>query len=156
MQQAELYYNETCRRAAEQERARQHFDTVSITTLGFAGILLGLSPVAGANWSNYSIYPFGASAFAFIVVAAATILGLWSRGNEFQPNLKNLHRNVMSKKYDDECLMLWSAKFMTKTVLKNKKPLRIKACCLRAAFIALAVEALGVIAIFALGVYLRP
>jgi hypothetical protein len=77
---------------------------------------------------------------------------LWLRNWEFQPNLSELAKNIKSLKYEDEALILWAAKWMSDAVANNKRPLRIKARCLRAAYICLSIEALSIMTIFSLGV----
>jgi len=154
MNQAELYYTEACRRTEEQHKTRQHFDTIAIAVLGFAGILLSLTPFAASKWSAYSIYPTISMSIAFVVIAASMVYSLWLRNWEFQPNLSELDKNVKSLEYEDETLVLWSAKWMSDAVANNKRPLRIKAICLRIAYIFLSIEAFSLIVIFSLGVYL--
>ena len=156
MEKAELYYSEVRRRTDEQCQARQHFDTTAIAVLGFAGVLLSLMPVAASKWTDYSIYPAAVTCAAFVVIATTTIYGLWLRGWQFQPNLKTLAKNINSNKYSDNDLVTWSAKWMFNAMAINKKVLTIKTRCLRIAYIALAVEALGLVVIFVLGVYLHP
>lgn len=156
MNKAELYYGEVCRRAEEQYKASQHSSSTAIAVLGFAGILLSLTPFAASEWTDYSIYPAIIISIAFIAVTISTVSGLWSRYWEFQPNLSELVKHIESLEYDDEALILWSAKWMSDAVANNKRPLRIKALCLRIAYIGLSIEALSLITIFSLGVFLSP
>lgn len=156
MNQEELYYTEVCRRTEEQYKTRQHFDTMSVAILGFAGVLLSLTPIAASTWSDYLIYPIVTMGISFIAIATSTIFGLWLRNWEFQPNLSELNEHIESMEYEDEALIFWSANWMSDAVANNKKPLRIKAICLRIAYIFLSIEALSLIAIFSLGIYLNP
>jgi hypothetical protein len=154
MNKAEFYYTEVCRRTEEQNQARKQFDNTAIAVLGFAGILLSLTPFAASKWSDYSIYPAIILGVAFIALAVSTIYGLWLRNWQFQPNLPKLFKHIKSKKHKDEDLILWSANCMSDAIANNKKPLKIKAICLLIAYIFLSIEALSLIAIFSLGVYL--
>ncbi|MBN1177339.1 MAG: hypothetical protein JXA51_06625 [Dehalococcoidales bacterium] len=156
MNQAELFYSEVCRRTEEQYKTRQHFDTVAVGVLGFSGVLLSLTPFVASKWSDYSIYPIITICIAFIAIAVSTVFGLWLRNWEFQPNLSELAGHIESLEYENEALVLWSAKWMSDAVANNKRPLRIKAICLRVAYTFLSIEALSLITIYSLGVYLCP
>ncbi len=156
MTKEELFYTEVCRRADEQHKTRQHFDTMAIGVLGFAAVLLGLTPFAALDTSSHIIYPTIAIGIAFIFVSVSTILGLWLRNWEFQPNLSDLDNSVESSEYGDTEIIFWSAKWMADAIANNKKQLRIKAICLRIAYISLSFEALCLIVIFSLGISLCP
>jgi len=151
MNRAELYYTETCRRADEQYKARQHFDTIATAILGLSTILLGLTPFASSEWTNWTIYPIAVAVISFLVVSISTIYSLWLRKWEFQPGLHDLGKSVETLKYKDRDLVLWSAKWMADSITSNRTPLTTKAICLRIAYIALAIEAISIIVIFALG-----
>lgn len=154
MKQVELFYTEVCRRTEEQYKTRQHFDTIAVAVLSFSAFLLSFIPFAASNWTEYSIYPTIILGISFISIAIVTVYGLWLRNWEFQPNLEELNKNVESREYDDDGIALWSAKWMSDAIVNNKRPLKIKAICLRVAYSILPIEALSLISIFSLGVYL--
>jgi len=140
MKKEELFYNEATRRAQEQYAARQHFDTMSTAILGAGGLILSAMVVTISNWVCWSIIPASIVIISFLSLAVFTIDGLRIRKWQFQPSLSNLERNIQSRKYDDDIMLMWSAKWMSDAIYNNKEWLTHKANRLKYGYICLAIE----------------
>lgn len=136
----ELYYDVARQQAQEQDERRRHFDTVAMTLLGFSGVVISLMSLGSGNWASWSLWPAIGALVSFGAVALSTLFVLWLREWHFQPPLADLHKNVTSGTYDNEALVVWTAKQVARAVEHNKQPLRNKALWLRLSYVCTVLE----------------
>jgi len=142
MDRAHLYYDVACTRTQDQDKQRRHLDTMAAAFLSLSGVLVGVMAFTASYWSWWSVYPAVVVMLGFAGVAISTIIGLWLRRWEFQPPLDELYKHMESGEYEDEALVIWTAKWMADAVANNSKgPLRRKTVWLRLAYVCFAVEA---------------
>jgi hypothetical protein len=143
-EKANLYHNEAIRQTQEQYESRRHFDSMAIQILGFSSVVFGLLLVGEWQFKGLQVWLLVASLVFFSVVAICTISALWLRKWEFSPPLSDLYKNMESKKYSDEELILWSGQSLSDAISSNDKQLRSKAHFLRFAYLSLALEVLAI------------
>ena len=140
MNRDELYYDISKSQTEEQDRRRQHFDTMATAILGLSGGLVSILAFTASKWAYWSVIPAICAMIGFCGVAVSTIIALWLRKFDFQPRIDDLYEHMNSGKYEDEALSIWSAKQMASAIKRNNDPLTNKAKWLRRSYIWLSIE----------------
>jgi len=143
----ELYFKVACYQGEEQDKRRQHFDTVALALIGLAGALIGIMAFTVSEWVWWSIGLAIMTVIGCVGVALACLLIIWARRWEIQPPLRDIKRHITE--YEDKPMILWAANQMSSAIENNERPLHIKASCQRIAcgFLALQIIALGILII---------
>jgi len=140
MNRDELYYDISKSQTEEQDRRRQHFDTMATAILGLSGGLASILVFTASKWVYWSVIPAIGTMIGFCGVAVSTIIVLWLRKFALMPVLDDLHKHMNSGEYEDEALSIWSAKQMASAIKINNNPLTKKAKWLRRSYIWLSIE----------------
>ena len=74
MTKEEIFYESAKAQSEEQDVRRQHFDTMAVSIIGFAAVLVGFTSFTVGHWSWLSTYFFVLMLFTFIAVAAFALL----------------------------------------------------------------------------------
>ena len=147
MDRDELYYDIAKTQTEEQDKRRQHFDTMATAILGLSGVLVSILAFTASRWIFWSIVPAIGAMIGFCGAAISTIVALWLRKFYFAPQIDVLYEHMDSGKHEGEALSIWAAKQMADAIRRNNNPLANKAKWLRRSYIWLSIEvvALGIL-----------
>ena len=138
MNRAELYYNVAFERDNEQDKRRTHFDSMATTVIASSGVIASIMSFTVNHWVSWSILPAIGVLIAFVCGASCSILSLRLRKWQFQPKISDLFDNL--SKYEDEALVIWTAKQISHAIQDNENHLNSKAKWLGKAYVFLAIQ----------------
>lgn len=147
MDNSEVFYHAAQAQAEEQDRRRQHFDTMAVGVLAASGAFTGVMAFSSPGWSKLSFIPaIGVLIFA-ILVAKSALDVLKIRQWSIQPRTDYLQEHF--HEHDKKDLCLWSASEITRAIAENETPLSQKAQNLDDAYcwLMLQIGALGVLGV---------